>query len=155
MKSVYFREDLTSTLSQKTSTLVYTAYSFFLYISFKIYIPYELEGVWMNNFIIDQTYQETGEETSEHEYANITFRSMDKMKCRGRHLFVALWILSLWRGLGADKGGWFFVSPHILDRYAITPKEFYRAKNRLVDMGIIEIRYKCGPGGTNFYRFRD
>lgn len=90
----------------------------------------------------------------EHDYANITFTSVDKLKCRGRHIFMALWILSLWRGIGADKNGWFFVSPNVLNRYDITAKEFYRAKQRLIDLDVVEVKYKRGPGGNNLYRFK-
>ena len=108
----------------------------------------------MRNFILDQSYQKQDENNPEHEYANITFKSIEKLKCRGRHIFMTLWILSLWRGIGANNKGWFFIFPHILNRYNITAKEFYRAKQRLAELGVIEIKYKCGPGGTNLYRFK-
>ena len=92
----------------------------------------------MRNFISGQSHQNSVGKSLEHEYANITFKSVEKLKCRGRHIFMTLWILSLWRGIGANNKGWFFIFPHILNRYNISVKEFYRAKQRLVELGVIE-----------------
>jgi hypothetical protein len=88
-------------------------------------------------------------------YAAIPFADMDKLKCHGRHLLIALWILRRMDKVLKRKGDWFYVDPDVVEEYGTNRKDWYRAVKRLADMDIIRIRLRSGPFGRNLYCFSE
>ena len=88
-------------------------------------------------------------------YARIPFSDMDKLKCHGRHILIALWILRLMDRTTRRirKSGWFYVNPDVVEDYGTDRKNWYRAVKHLSNMDIIRIRLRSGPYGRNLYCF--
>ena len=87
------------------------------------------------------------------DYSKIPFTDIDKLKCNGRHIIAALWILRHMDAVLKRRDGWFYVDPCIVERYGTNRKDWYRCIKQLVEMGIIKIRLREGPYGRNLYCF--
>ena len=86
-------------------------------------------------------------------YAIIPFTDMHKLRCHGRHLLIALWILRRMDRTLNRKDGWFYVNPYIVEEYGTNRKDWYRAVKHLVKMDVIKVRLRAGPYGRNLYCF--
>lgn len=88
-------------------------------------------------------------------FARIPFSDMTKLKCHGRHILIALWILRLMDRTTKRrrKNDWFYVNPDVVNEYGTNRKDWYRAVKHLERMDVIKIKLRRGPYGRNLYCF--